>query len=1165
MTKKNYSLIIFFFLFSTANIYSQEFDYKVTSHEWKHNIQPWIDLFLVNGNGESRVETSNTGVAYADFNEDGYLDILTLAQAPDGEFPLHQMLINNGDGTYSPDNTLITNPGFQAHGPRKTIVGDFNGDNKPDVVRIGGGHDVLENSNILMSGTNNYTFSFIDVVPKSQYHGFASGDLDNDGDLDLFFGQPASGFAMNDGNGNFTWYSVGEKISNYFIENTEVIGPYGVGTVEILDVNQDGNLDIVVGGEYANALDHPHLMGPTILWGDGSSNYDYDNKTEIWEFGEIPMVDGRAVNNNDDISFADINNDGYLDVVLLYIRQIDNDPNNGGNPSYRSVLQIFKGGENNEFTDVTNEWTSSPLILLDFPVTWVLLRDVDNNGMIDIVESEKVQSRSVGWTNCIRWEWNGSSFTTVIDTDGDGVTDDIDNCKYISNIDQRDVDNDGVGDVCYVSDILYDKHISIRDDISVDKKINLRGLIPENINSLLTYEYGGYGGYLSINSNIELVIKKEINLFEESTLKIPIVYQNQNISVLDTLNIQILKGVNWEKNIATTQKGYIPYFFDYKTKFADGNGFVENNATGDGQFFPVSEQQFIIRDLNNDGIKDILGKSTQLYYLDGNKEIQRTNIQKIGIPEYLFLDENFEIKQYHENYRFPDVFTHNSDFIEEIDLDGDDVDEILNVGEHYHSSIVFYDNSNFIQGLFKERGIYPGKDYNKENGGKKHRIYTINNERLNDDNEIIDDSELEENDHDRFVDIGGSAVGDIDKDGDEDAVLSVSASGDYIDILRNNGNSKLIVERDETKNYNTKPEGANVLIDLNNDGYPEYVFGGGDINGNGKIGYLNNLSGNFDSDNPVWVNELESLQGLSPKHIFKVDLNNDGKEELLIYRSTGLGNPFGTESKEFLNEILILNNELKNVTSEYIDENNTSKMFSQKSSMYYVDIDGDKIKDIFVQFFTDELYSSLNDGQPYYGYWDKNSDLFSYFKGNEDGTFNFKLTEKFTYSDELKEYGRLSGENYMDNMGNNFQPHDLDGDGTAELIHQGDMKNHIIIFKYTFDLDGDGVMDDIDTCPDTQTGETVNSTGCSTTQLSVDDEILENSLKLYPNPVTNILTIESKNVTISKVEIYSILGKKIKEIHSDFKTIRTDNLSNGMYLIKIYSEKGMVMKNVIFH
>jgi len=37
---------------------------------------------------------------------------------------------------------------------------------------------------------------------------------------------------------------------------------------------------------------------------------------------------------------------------------------------------------------------------------------------------------------------------TIVDTDGDGVPDDIDNCPFVSNPDQSDLDGNGIGDVC---------------------------------------------------------------------------------------------------------------------------------------------------------------------------------------------------------------------------------------------------------------------------------------------------------------------------------------------------------------------------------------------------------------------------------------------------------------------------------------------------------------------------------------------------------------------------------------------------------------------------------------------------------------------------------------------------------------------------------------------
>ena len=72
----------------------------------------------------------------------------------------------------------------------------------------------------------------------------------------------------------------------------------------------------------------------------------------------------------------------------------------------------------------------------------------------------------------------------------------------------------------------------------------------------------------------------------------------------------------------------------------------------------------------------------------------------------------------------------------------------------------------------------------------------------------------------------------------------------------------------------------------------------------------------------------------------------------------------------------------------------------------------------------------------------------------------------------------------------------------------------------------------------------------------------KNEIKLYPNPTDDVLTIDSK-IPLTKVEIFSILGKKVDEVNSDYKTISTDNLSSGMYILKIHSEKGFTDKKLI--
>jgi len=80
--------------------------------------------------------------------------------------------------------------------------------------------------------------------------------------------------------------------------------------------------------------------------------------------------------------------------------------------------------------------------------------------------------------------------------------------------------------------------------------------------------------------------------------------------------------------------------------------------------------------------------------------------------------------------------------------------------------------------------------------------------------------------------------------------------------------------------------------------------------------------------------------------------------------------------------------------------------------------------------------------------------------------------------------------------------------------------------------------------------------------LGLKSEALEDTITLYPNPVTNILTIDS-TVELIKVEIYSSLGTKVKVIYSGFDALSMNELSSGIYIIRLESEYGFVSKQLV--
>ncbi len=80
--------------------------------------------------------------------------------------------------------------------------------------------------------------------------------------------------------------------------------------------------------------------------------------------------------------------------------------------------------------------------------------------------------------------------------------------------------------------------------------------------------------------------------------------------------------------------------------------------------------------------------------------------------------------------------------------------------------------------------------------------------------------------------------------------------------------------------------------------------------------------------------------------------------------------------------------------------------------------------------------------------------------------------------------------------------------------------------------------------------------------LNVSDRILANALKVYPNPTSNFLVVASE-IPIDKVEIFSLLGAKVKDVQTDFNAIPIYDIADGVYIVKITAGTHSVSKRII--
>lgn len=335
------------------------------------------------------------GCAVADYNNDGFVDLYLTNFGP------NMLYRNNGDGTFS-DVTLSAGVGDQKWSASAAFF-DYDNDGNLDLyvvnyvnftilnhVKCGRGAkgiraychpDVYDGvSDVLYRNNGDGTFTNVTkqagvYKPSGKGLGVVCGDLDNDGDQDIYVANDKTPNFLYRNNDDGTFSEIGLLAGTGY--NEDGISEAGMG-VDLGDYDGNGFLDIFV----------TNFSNETNTLYQNQGNGFFIDATYVSGLG-VPSLTFLAFGT----SFFDFDLDGDLDIYVTNGHVLDNVELFKDNITYAEPDQLFENNGGGFFIDVSGK------LGRDFQIAKVgrgaAFGDYDNDGDVDILISNNNQTANL--------------------------------------------------------------------------------------------------------------------------------------------------------------------------------------------------------------------------------------------------------------------------------------------------------------------------------------------------------------------------------------------------------------------------------------------------------------------------------------------------------------------------------------------------------------------------------------------------------------------------------------------------------------------------------------------------------------------------------------------------------------------------------------------------